>query len=330
METFFATITPMLTLFICIAAGFTVHKCKLLPENSGTVIAKMETWIFYPALCFTTMLRYCTIESVSTHAVNILLSALCVSLSLSISIPLSRLFVRENTPERGVFAYALAFANSGYLGDPVVQAMFGDEVLSYYKLFCLPISIAIYTWGLSVLVPSSNGEKKGSSFKKIFNAPMVSTLIGIVAGLVGAEKYIPAFFLSTLDTLKACMGPLAMLLAGITIARYNLLGMLKKGRVYVAALLRLVVLPSVIIAFLFGVKSLLNAMFSLEIGNSVLFLAFFATASALGLNTVVFPEAYGGNPETGAGMALISHTLAVITIPLMYALLVTIFGPLSI
>ena len=64
----------------------------------------------------------------------------------------------------------------------------------------------------------------------------------------------------------------------------------------------------------------------MQIGNDVLFLAFFATATPLGLNTVVFPEAYGGNPETGASMAMISHTLCVISIPLMYALMVAVFG----
>ena len=66
--------------------------------------------------------------------------------------------------------------------------------------------------------------------------------------------------------------------------------------------------------------------FGMQIGNDVLFLAFFATATPLGLNTVVFPEAYGGNPETGASMAMISHTLCVISIPLMYALMVAVFG----
>ena len=39
---------------------------------------------------------------------------------------------------------------------------------------------------------------------------------------------------------------------------------------------------------------------------------------ALGMNTVVFPEAYGGDHEPGASMALISSALSVITVPLMY------------
>ena len=125
MDSFLATLQPMLMLFVCIAVGFTIYKCKLLPENAGQTIAKLELWVFCPSLCFTTMLRYCTIETLSTHAVNVFLSSLCVLLAIAIAIPLSRLFVRENVSERGIYAYALAFANSGYLGDPVVLALFG-------------------------------------------------------------------------------------------------------------------------------------------------------------------------------------------------------------
>ena len=80
------------------------------------------------------------------------------------------------------------------------------------------------------------------------------------------------------------------------------------------------------VTLLFLAKQLLGILIGTPIGNDVLFLAFFALAAPLGLNTVVFPEAYGGNPETGASMTLISHTLCVISIPLLYALMVALFG----
>ncbi len=324
IATFLATLTPMLTLFFCIAVGFVLAKTKILPESASKTMAKMETWIFYPALSFMTMVRFCTVDSLSTHGTNIVMAAISVAIAMGIAIVLSRFFVKENNAERGVYAYALAFANSGYIGDPIVLALFGEEVLAYYKLFCLPLSLVIYTWGVSVLTPKR--EEKGGALKRIFNAPTVAMLSGVVLGLLGAEAYLPTFVTSALDSLKACMGPVAMLLAGVTIARYDFLGMLKKKKVYVATALRLTLIPAVLIAALFGIKTLANMAFGLSIGNDVLFLCFFATAAPLGLNTVVFPEAYGGNPETGASMAMISHTLCVISIPLMYALMVAIFG----
>ena len=287
-------------------------------------MAKMETWIFCPALSFMTMVRFCTVDSLSTHGTNIIMALISVALAMGISIFLSRFFVKENNAERGVYAYALAFANSGYIGDPIVLSLFGEAGLAYYKLFCLPLTLVIYTWGISVLTPKT--EKNGGALKRIFNVPTVAMLVGVVLGLSGAGAYLPTFVTSALDSLKACMGPVAMLLAGVMIAKYDLLGMLKKKKVYVATALRLVAIPAVLITALFGIKTLANTAFGLSITNDVLFLCFFATAAPLGLNTVVFPEAYGGNPETGASMAMISHTLCVISIPMMYALMVAIFG----
>ena len=42
----------------------------------------------------------------------------------------------------------------------------------------------------------------------------------------------------------------------------------------------------------------------------------------LGLNTVVFPAAYGGDTTPGAGMALVSHLILVITIPVMFSIFI--------
>lgn len=324
MTTFLATLVPMITLFLCMVIGFVTSKAKILPDSAGKTLAKLENWVFCPALSFMTMVRFCTVDLLTTHATNIVMATILVAISMVIAIPLARLFVKEKGSERGVYSYALAFANFGYVGDPVMLALFGEVGLAYYKLFTLPHSIVVYTWGISVLTPED--ENRGSAIKRLFNAPTVALLIGIVVGLSGLGNHLPTFLTSTLDSLKACMGPVAMLLAGITIARYDFFGMLKKKKVYLATALRLAVIPAVLIAILAAVKLFATSILGVTISNDVLFLAFFATAAPIGLNTIVFPEAYNGNPETGASMAMISHTLCVISIPLLYALMVAIFG----
>lgn len=337
IKTFLATLDPMLMLFFCIVIGFILKKTKILPDNAGKVMAKLETWVFCPALSFATMARFFTIDTISLHLENILIACVSVVLAMAIAIPVAKLFVRQDCYDRGVYEYALAFGNSGYVGDPLVQALFGDGVLSLYKLACLPISLVIYTWGISVLVPK--GARKESVWKKIMNAPTVAMLIGIVVGLVcgviakdvpaGSTAYdvlFPKFLISSMDSLKACMGPVAMLLAGFTIASYDFKKMIKNKKVYLATALRLVVIPIVILGALFGLKELVNLVFGMNVSNMAIVLLFFAIGAPLGMNTVVFPEAYGGNPETGASMTMISHTLCVISIPLMFALMWMLFG----
>ena len=325
LETFYAALTPILTLFICIATGFTVRKANIVDRSAGKTLSKLVLWIFCPALNFSAMVKNCTTQTLSTHAINIILGSCAVVISILIAIVLSRLFVRKKSPERGIYAYALAFANSGYMGDPLILMLLGEQAFAFYKLFTLPITFAIYSWGLLQLAP--RGTERGSFLKNLLNFPMIATTLGAIFGLSGLGVYLPAFINQSLDTLKVCMGPGAMLVAGFTIANYPFKKMLTKPKVYAVSLLRLTLIPAILVAAIFAIKELANFTLGLNIDNNVLYLLFFSSATAIGLNTVVFPEAYGGDAETGASMTMISHVLCVVLMPAMYALMSLIFGP---
>lgn len=325
LNTFLAVLTPLSTLFICIGIGFALAKLGVLPKEASKTISKLVVWVFAPALSFITMARYFTVDTIAFNSVNLLLSCIMTAISVIIAIPLSRIFAKSGTYESGIYKYALAFANLGYMGDPLVLSIFGEEGLSYYKVFTLPILLVIYTWGMSLLVKSEKKDKF-AILKKVMNPSTVAMLVGIVVGLWGVGNKLPTVISSTFDTLKVCMGPTAMILAGVTVAKYSLKNMLANKKTYLASALRLIILPAVILSALWAVIALTRAVFKIEISNSIIHLAFFAVATPLGLNTVVFPEAYGGDPESGAGMALVSHTLCVLTIPLLFTALELIFG----
>lgn len=323
--TFIAVLTPLSTLFICMGIGFLLAKLGVLPKEASKTMSKLVVWVFAPALSFITMARYFTVDTIVFNSINLLLACIVAVVCIGIAIPLSRLFAKRGTYESAIYKYALAYANCGYMGDPLVQAIFGDEGLSYYKVFTLPILLTIYTWGMALLVKSEEKDKS-CLLKKIMNPSTIAMLFGITAGLSGLGNSLPAIIGSTFDTLKVCMGPTAMLLAGVTVSKYSIKKMLTNKKTYAASALRLVILPAVIISVLWSAKELLSLAFATEISNSIIHLAFFAVATPLGLNTVVFPESYGGDPEPGAGMALVSHALSVLTIPLLFTVVELIFG----
>ena len=42
-DVFSATLSPMLVMFLCMVIGFILNKKKLCPENTTTVLSKLET-----------------------------------------------------------------------------------------------------------------------------------------------------------------------------------------------------------------------------------------------------------------------------------------------
>ena len=318
LSTFQATLSPMLVMFLCIVTGFVLNKKKLCPANTATVLSKLENNVLIPALVINTFMKYCTVASLREQYKLVLYCVIAVLIAIALAYPLSRLFEKDGY-KKNIYRYAMAFGNFGFMGNAIVPAILGSEALYNYMLFTLPLNIAVYTWGASILIPkeykdSSANGKKPNPLLRLLNPAMVSIALGAALGLTGAEAIIPSFITTTLGNLAACMGPLAMVLTGFVIGDYDVLALIKNKKVYAASFLRLFILP----AFFLALLMLLGA------DDQTVTYALFAYATPLGLNTVVFPAAYGGDTSTGASMAMISHTVCVVTIPLMYALLLMI------
>ena len=305
---FLGTLSPMLMMFACMVIGFVLNKKKICPDNTASVLSKLEANVLLPALTINTFSKYCTVESLSEQYQRILFSVLVLAVAIGIALALASFFTGKGY-NRNVYRYALTFGNFGFMGNAIVPAILGEAALYDYILFTLPVTIAAYTWGIAGLIPK--GEGKRNPFKNLMNPPVFSVVIGIALGLTGVSSYLPAFVGSTLSGLGSCMGPIAMVLTGFLIGQYPVSKLLSDKKIYIASALRLFILPALFIVIL----KLLGA------DNTTMIMCLFAFATPLGLNTVVFPAAYGGDPSTGVSMATISHTVCVITIPIMYALL---------
>ena len=335
-EIFLASLTPMLSLFFFMAIGFILVKTKLLPDNASKVMAKLLTFVFSPALSFYSMSKNFNVQSIGKYASLFVLGSIMVILAVIVATVLAKFFVKDKEAyERGIYKYALAFGNYGYMGAPLVIALFGLEGYANFSFVTLPCYVVIYTWGINALVPKTQQKRSfWNSLKGIFNVPTIGLFLGIFAGITGLGSIIHqstalVFLTDCLNDLGSCMAPVAMLLAGVTVAKYDFRKMVTNKKVYYATALRLIFIPAFLIAVMFGVMSIARVS-GIPLDNSFLFLAFFIYATPLGMNTIVFPEAFGGDPSIGAGLTLVSHVICVITIPLMFALLSVLFGPMPV
>ena len=305
---FLSTLNPVMTMLLFIVIGFALGKLKFFPDNADATLSKLAGLVISPVMTILTFSKYCTVESLGKNLTMLLVSAEVCLTAVGIACLLGGIFSRDGY-RKNVYRYALAFSNSGYMGNPLVLAILGEQGLYLYLLFCIPITLMIYIWGVNILIPREKGQK--FSWKQLMNPCIIGVIIGMFLGLTGIGGRLPNFVTGTLQGLSDTLGPIAMLLTGLVIAKFDPLKIVKKPAVYVATALRLLVLPAVF----------LGALLLLKVDSTTVKLCLFAYATPLGLNTVVFPLAYGGDPSTGASMALVSHVLCVATIPLLYSIL---------
>lgn len=307
MQVFTATLNQMLVLFIFMALGFFLNKKRLLPLDDSVVLSKLETYAFVPCLVFSVFYKYCTVENFKQKWTYMLYGAAVMAVSLPIGIVLAKFFAKDGYLKK-IYTYSFAVANFSFMGNAVVLGVFGEKVLFDYMIFTLPLNLYVYSIGTASLIPTEKGGK--ISVKTFVNPIFIALILGAVCGLLSVP--LPKFITTAISSAGACMSPLAMLLTGFVIGEYNLKTLASDKKVYLASVIRLIILPSAFMAVLLLLKT----------DKDIIRVALCATAMPLGLNTVVFPAAYGGDTTPGAGMALVSHLISVITIPVMFSIFI--------
>lgn len=302
MTYFLPVLTQVLVFALIMTVGYVLGRFNIVPDNADRVLSRILSLVLLPAYCFSTMAENLTVEAFAANWTIILYGFGAVIFSNLVGLLLARLFTKEAYP-RKVYVYSFTIANLGFFGQPLVNAVFGAEAAAMMILFTIAFNLYIFTIGYTSL---TNSDK--FSLKRLINPVFIMMLLGILVGLTGLK--LPQPIMKAADSLSACMGPMAMLVAGIVISKYNFGKLLLNGRVVIAALIRLVALPALIVLLL----SLTGA------SRTVIIAALGTCAMPLGLNTVVFPASVGEDTSLGASMTLISTLLGMITIPLMFML----------
>ena len=306
IEFFTATLGQLITLFGVLVVGYLLKKKDVLPDNSDRVLSRLLAWAASPALCFRTFANNFKVDNMETNLGLIITGIAVLLLSFLISKIISPLFSKGDSYLNNIYLYSFTISNISYMGYSITQEVIGDVAMFNMMIFCIPLNVFIYSFGLAMLNPVN----KKITFKSLVNPIFASMIIGAVFGVFNIS--LPSTLSRVVSMFADSMSFLAMIVTGFTIAKYPLRDMLSNPKIYIASLLRLIVIPSFFV----------TAIILLKLPKAYALSALCALSMPLGLNTVIFPASYGGDTKPGASMALISTFASLITIPVMF----TIFG----
>lgn len=210
------------------------------------------------------------------------------------------LYKKKEEQQQKPLKYGTIISNSGFLGNPMVEGIYGSDGLLYAALFMLPVRIVMWTIGIAVFLKGKNDKL----WKNILTHPcIVAIYVGVIIMVSGIQ--FPVFVEKTITGISNCNTPLSMMLIGMMLAEVNPKGLIDKTMVFYTAI-RLLIIPAVVFvitAFL-PIDTMLRGITVIMAGMPA------------PITTALLSAKYGGDEKYATGMIFLSTIFSLITLPL--------------
>ena len=294
-------INQMIQLFLIIGLGYFMQKKKILNDELNTKLNFIVISITTPALIFSSV---CT-TSISEKSMVIYTLAIATAVYVAlpvISFVLVKL-MRIPMHQKGLYMFMTIFSNTGFMGYPIMKALFGNDAVFYTALFNILFNLEVFTLGV-ILINYGNDVKMKLNPKNLLSPGVVASIIAIFI-----------YFLDVIANSCGMVGdmttPLAMMIIGATLANIKVKELFTELRLYYFTIVKQVILPIAVFPIIaYFIKDPLIQ------GITLVNLAMPVANSA-----VLFAKEYGGDVELAAKSIFITTLVSVFTIPLIVSLL---------
>jgi len=291
-----------LIILILLALGFGITKAGMLSQKTRADLTNMTLYVFLPCSIFNSFEKGMTPEMLLL-GLTILLAASGLQLLAFI---LNKVLYIKIPPERQVILkYTTMINNAGFMGLPVLGAVYGPIGVFYGSLFLIPARIMMWTAGISMFTTVD----KGTSVRKMLTHPcMLAVFAGFAYSFAPFE--LPAFMSDAVKWIGETARILPMIVVGSILTEVKLRNAVDKHCLYFS-FIRLIAMPAIMFVALFLLK-----IEPLIVGVTVLMAGMpSATVSAM------FAEKYGRDKEFASKTVFVSTLLSIVTLPLLAAAL---------
>lgn len=283
-------------MFLLMAVGFALYKTKRIDEPGSRSIASALLYAVMPA----TLINSLLLERTPANTALLARSTLAAAAAMLLSVAAARLIYRKS----GVEAFAAAFSNAGFVGIPLVQAVFGADasfcIVGYMVLLCF----LQYTYGVALLTGEALSFRPAALAK---NPVIWGTAIGLALYFSGFGSSLPSLLTSFLGSLAGLNAPLGMILLGVYLAQSELGATFTTPRLYGLCAVRLVLIPLLTAALLF----------LLPLSHELKLCLLIASAAPVGAGAATYAQLFGGDYRYAGQTVALSSLLSVATLPLV-------------
>ena len=290
-------IDMQLMMFLLVGIGFFIRKKGIVNTEGRMNMIDLCLHITLPFNVLHSFLRKWDWNLFIACGVILLLSVGFNAISVFFS---AVLYKKQETNRQKSLKYGTIISNSGFLGNPMVEGIYGSEGLLYAALFMLPVRIVMWTIGIAVFLKG----RKEKLWKNVLTHPcIVAIYAGVIIMVCGIQ--FPTFVEKTIVGISGCNTPLSMMLVGMMLAEVKPKGLIDKTMVFYTAI-RLLVIPAVVfsITVFLPIDGMLRGITVIMAGMPA------------PITTALLSAKYGGDEKYATGMVFLSTILSLITLPL--------------
>ncbi|MBR3646742.1 MAG: AEC family transporter, partial [Lachnospiraceae bacterium] len=176
--------------------------------------------------------------------VSILVTVFVASVLLYTIIPIISymIVVITKTPKKlqGVYTFMYTYSNVGFMGFPILNAVFGPTAVFYAGIVNILFNFTCYSYGI-VMINKWTDTKAKVNWKTLVSPGMLCSVFAIV--IFALDIKFPAPVTDTISTMGDITPTLAMLLIGSTLATIDIKDVFNDARVYVFSVIKQIILP---------------------------------------------------------------------------------------
>jgi predicted permease len=287
-------------LIALMSIGVILAKIKLVDKPGVSTLSNMVIYLLLPCNILSSFFSAGGRDMLFSLGQIILIS---VFLSAATYFLGKYVFFRSMPPEqKKVLHFSTFVSNAAFLGNPVVESIYGLPGLAYASAFLLPMRIVMWTFGLALFIGTEDRKGSGGIVKILLHPCLVATYLGAIVLITGLK---PGAFISRLAfSVGNCTTPISMIVVGLILAQVKLKNILSKT-VFYYAFLRLVLLP----------LALLGVLLLLKPDTLVMGVAVALTGMPAPANASILANKYHSDSELTSKMLLVSVVLSMLTIP---------------
>lgn len=289
----------LLKMLIIMMTGYAAYKLKVVNQEGNKAASNLLLMIVNPCLIITI---YQT--NYDTRLVKGLLIAFAAAcMSHVIAIGMAKLLVpSKNNPDYTLDRFGSIYSNCGFIGIPLIHSVLGSDGVFYLTAYMTVFNLISWTHGLSLI----EGRCTIKQLREGLLSPMViATLLGALLYFV--QLKIPAVLLASMNYIADMNTPLAMMVAGFSVAQTDLKCIFTNIHIYWVSLLKLLVMPLLVTLFLFaaGIK------------HDVAYTTLIAAACPTATSVTMMSIRYNKNYKYASEIFSFTTILSMISIPIV-------------